>query len=107
VTELTEARVWALDAGYAGTIDHLGCIAKNQRVLVDWKTGLVPEWARLQTAGYAHTFPNGAGFLRYAVQLKPDGGYKITSFEPQEFRRDLADFLACVRVARLQEEQHV
>jgi len=107
VTELTEARVWALDAGYAGTIDHLGCIAKNQRVLVDWKTGLIPEWARLQTAGYAHTFPNGAGFIRYAVQLKPDGGYKITSFEPQAFRRDLADFLSCVRVARLQEEQHV
>ncbi len=40
-------------------------------------------------------------------ELKPDGTYKITRFEPQEFRRDLADFLACVRVAQLQEEQHV
>jgi hypothetical protein len=107
VTELTEARVWALDLAYAGTIDHLGWIGKKQRVLVDWKTGRVPEWARLQTAGYAHTFPNGAGFLRYGVQLKPDGRYKITTFEPQEFRRDLADFLACVRVAQLQDERNV
>lgn len=107
VTELTEARLWAIDLGYAGTLDHLGLIEKKQRVLVDWKTGAVPDWARLQTAGYAHTFPNGAGFLRYAVQLKPDGTYKITRFEPQEFRRDLADFLACVRVAQLQEEQNV
>ena len=104
-TELTEARVWALDLGYAGTLDHLGWIQDQQRVLVDWKTGAVPEWARLQTAGYANAFPNGAGFLRYAVQLKPDGAYKITSFEPREFRRDMTDFLACVRVAQLQEEQ--
>jgi hypothetical protein len=103
VTELTEARVWAI----AGTIDHLGFMQGKHRVLVDWKTGVVPEWARLQTAGYANAFPNGAGFLRYAVQLKPDAGYKITSFEPQEFRRDLTDFLACVRVAQLQEEQNV
>jgi hypothetical protein len=79
----------------------------KHRVLVDWKTGVVPEWARLQTAAYANAFPNGAGFLRYAVQLKPDGAYKVTSFEPQEFRRDLTDFLACVRVAQLQEEQNV
>ncbi|MGI8959277.1 MAG: hypothetical protein ACR2IV_05880 [Bryobacteraceae bacterium] len=107
VTELTEARVWAIDLSYAGTLDHLGLIGKKQRVLVDWKTGVVPEWARLQTAGYANGFPNGAGFLRYAVQLKPDGAYKITSFEPQEFRRDFTDFLACVRVAQLQEEQNV
>jgi hypothetical protein len=105
VTELTEARVWAIDLGYAGTLDHLGWIQSRQRVLVDWKTGPVPEWARLQMAGYANGFPNGAGFLRYAVQLKPDGAYKIASFEPHEFRRDLADFLACVRVAQLQEEQ--
>ena len=107
VTELTEARVWAIDLGYAGTLDHLGLVGKKQRVLVDWKTGTVPEWARLQTAGYANAFPNGAGFLRYAVQLQADGGYRITSFEPQEFRRDLTDFLACVRVAQLQEEQNV
>jgi hypothetical protein len=107
VTELTEARVWAIDLGYAGTIDHLGCIGKQERLLVDWKTGVVPEWARLQTAGYAHTFPNGAGFLRYAVQLKPDATYKITTFEAQEFRRDVADFLACVRVAQLQEQRNV
>jgi hypothetical protein len=42
LTELTEARVWAIDLGYAGTIDHLGCIGKKQRVLIDWKhaTGL-------------------------------------------------------------------
>jgi hypothetical protein len=106
-TELTEARVWAIDLGYAGTLDHLGVIGSKQRVLVDWKTGSVPEWARLQTAGYANGFPNGAGFLRYAVELKPEGAYKITSFEPQEFRRDLTDFLACVRVAQLQEEQNV
>jgi hypothetical protein len=107
VTELTEARVWAMDLGYAGTMDHLGLMQGNHRVLVDWKTGVVPEWARLQTAGYASAFPNAAKFLRYAVQLKPDGAYKITSFEPQEFRRDLTDFLACVRVAQLQEEQNV
>ena len=106
-TELTEARVWALDLGYAGTIDHIGSMQNRYRVLVDWKTGLVPDWARLQTAAYANTFPNGAGLLRYAVQLKADGAYKISSFEPGEFRRDLTDFLACVRVAQLQEEQHV
>jgi hypothetical protein len=107
VTELTEARVWAIDLGYAGTLDHLGLMQGKHRVLVDWKTGVVPDWARLQTAGYANAFPHGAGFLRYAVQLKADGAYKITSFEPQEFRRDLTDFLACVRVAQLQEEQNV
>jgi hypothetical protein len=107
VTELTEARVWAIDLGYAGTIDHMGLIQNKYRVLVDWKSGVVPEWARLQTAAYANTFPNGAGFLRYAVELKVDGGYKIKSFEPGEFRRDLTDFLACVRVAQLQQEQHV
>jgi hypothetical protein len=100
-----ECRVCVANLGYAGTLDWLYAADKKLRVLVDWKSGLVRSWCRLQTAAYANAFPNGSTFLRYGVQLKPDATYKITAFEPKAFREDVNDFHSCLRVAQMQLEE--
>ncbi len=91
---------------YAGTLDLFGII-ETSLCLLDLKTGVIPEWTGLQTAGYEMALretkmghwkldPNDP-IQRYGLQLKPDGTYKLKRFETFS---DRADFLASVRVAQ-------
>lgn len=103
VPELIESRFCLIQLGYAGMLDRYGHMGKT-KVVLDYKTGPVRPWTRLQLGAYGNSMPNGASIERYAVQLKDDGDYKITRYPVSEFRQDLNDFLACVRVAQLQRE---
>lgn len=103
VPQLIESRFGIIDCAYAGTVDRVGLLDGRKAVL-DLKSGEICPWIRLQLAGYANSLPNGAIYERYGVQLKSDGTYKLVSFPVRDFRRDLSDFLVCVRTHQLQEE---
>jgi hypothetical protein len=105
--ELIEARLCVLEYGYAGTLDRTGLLDKKQRAIVDFKTGELPFWVGMQLAGYANGLPNGATYTRYAVQLKNDGTYKIQRFDAKDYRQDLNDLLAAVRIAQIQRENGI
>lgn len=74
---------------YAGTLDRLGVFHRHARVrpidlcLLDLKTtfSILPAVGP-QTAAYAHAWneslpPSQCARHRFAVQLKPDGGYRL------------------------------
>jgi hypothetical protein len=104
VAESNEQQIWAPEAGYAGTLDGHGRI-KIQKIIVDYKSGTVQPWVALQLCAYANKIEGGGGCLRWGVELKADGTYKITAFQPKDYRRDLSDFLSCVRVCQIQQER--
>jgi hypothetical protein len=103
VPEMIESRICLPQLGYAGTPDRYGKIGKH-KTMVDYKTGQIYPWVKLQLAAYANGLPNGTSIQRMAVRLKNDGTYRIVSYPITDFARDLADFLACVRVYQLRQE---
>lgn len=89
---------------YAGTLDCAGYLKKSNKpddlFVIDRKcvVSITPVTA-LQTAGYAIALAeqeNTKVKRRAALQLKPDGTYKLKQFHRDN---DRADFLACNRVA--------
>jgi hypothetical protein len=105
IPQMIEARICVLDHGYAGTLDRYGLMAGKRKALVDYKTGVVQDWTRMQTAAYSNALPNGASFERYGVQLKQDGTYKMISFPVRDYRNDFNDFKACLRVSQMQQQE--
>lgn len=101
--ELIEQRIYHPTFGYAGTVDRVGTMGKH-RVVLDYKSGVVPFWCRLQTAGYSGAMEHGSQYLRYGVQLKPDATYKISAYEPKDFRNDVGDFMAVLRTSQILRE---
>lgn len=94
--------------GFCGTPDRRGYFmggkAEDSNVLIDIKTypsGQIPWWVRLQLAGYGRLLDPRRVFHRYAVILTGDGP-KVEEFSTENYLNDVNDFLAAVRVARLQ-----
>ena len=104
VPQMIESRFCRVDQGYAGTFDRFGLMGGKRKAIVDYKTGPIAPWTRLQLAAYCASLPGAAGFERYAVRLCDDGTYKMKCFPISDFRQDLNDFLTTVRIAQLQEE---
>ena len=78
----------------AGQFDSFGYSWKRGvMVKIDWKTSAdIPKWVALQLAAY-YELSQLSG-ERWAVQLKPDGTYKITTFRDyQDFDRVRAEFI--------------
>jgi hypothetical protein len=91
-----EVRVYNKTHDYAGTADLIGEVhpyrRKPQRVIVDWKTGLLPRTVGPQLAAYAHALDGP--HLRWAVQLCPGGSVPFKLAE----RKDPSDwsvFISC------------
>jgi len=103
VPEMIESRICLPQLGYAGMLDLYGKIGR-QKTIIDYKTGEIYPWVRLQLAAYTQGLTNPAAIQRMAVRLKNDGTYRIVSYPITDFARDLADFLACVRVYQLRQE---
>ena len=90
--------------GYAGTLDRVGWL-NDRLVQIDLKSGQLPKWAGLQTAGYEtalkwmieHMLIPMPAFpeARFALQLSKDGKYKL---HPLTNRSDEADFYAALQV---------
>lgn len=76
--------------GFAGTPDRV-----NSDLIIDIKTGsIVPAWVGLQLAAYS-ILADLPTAKRWAVQLKPDGSFKIYEFKK---RTDRSVFLAALSV---------
>lgn len=84
--------------GYAGTLDRTGTFRGGKLAVVDIKcVAALDDVTGLQLAGYAEAIRDEGPLGRFAVQLRPDGSYRLERYES---RQDLHDFIACVRVAR-------
>ena len=83
-----EQRVYHLAYGYAGTYDRIGAfihlkgISAKAACLVDLKATyrIAPVYG-IQTALYAAAAMPGKTLLRFALQLKPDGTYRLQEFK--------------------------
>lgn len=90
-----ERRVDDPNFEYAGRLDRVGLRGMNSiKTLLDIKTGVVPDWAKYQLVAYgaAYLVRPGQVCERAAVQLKPDGTYKVRTWPLSEFYQDLAAF---------------
>ena len=76
---LIEVPFYHPDHLYAGTPDRVGTFPGDKyETILDLKTGAVPKWTALQTAGYDEIVPrlDGRYRRRAAVQLTADGDFK-------------------------------
>jgi hypothetical protein len=81
----------------AGETDCIGTRGRRPAI-VDWKPPTPQSYWRLQTAGYALIHFPGRIPARYAVQLFPDGTYRVDEHKVEEFLTDRDDFLAALRI---------
>jgi hypothetical protein len=90
-----------VDGGsYAGWLDLRCRIRGHHRpVVVDFKTGGLPEWVALQLAAYAAPLGVPGGCDRMAVRLQVGGEPRVEVYRGVT---DWADFRACLRVWQLQ-----
>jgi len=87
--------------GYAGTLDRTGTM-HGRDVLIDIKTGAVQPWAGIQTAAYEVCYAQL--YNRYAVELKGDGTYRLTSFAD---RKDWPVFLSALAIVNWKKNKGV
>jgi hypothetical protein len=94
--ELIEHPVYHENRRYKGTLDRTGRFGNfRDRVLLDLKSGIVADWVKLQTAAYAACLDQPEGIIRYGLQLKKDGNYKLS--EPfKDYRSDSNYFFSLV-----------
>lgn len=94
----SEHRVDCPQFGYAGRFDRLGTRNGSKLlVLLDIKTsktGVVPEYTRLQLAAYAFAFNPTAVYERMGVALMPQGQYRIHTYPIANDRIDRAEWLS-------------
>jgi hypothetical protein len=84
---------------YAGRYDRLGVI-RGQLVILEIKC--VREIAAatgLQLAAYLRCIPDYRAYRRVAVQLRPDGSYRVREWLPGSLAADIATFDAVCVVA--------
>ena len=100
-----EMQVYSKTLKYAGTIDRIGMISGKLSIL-DIKTTSILEigYVGPQTAAYEKAYKELAGerksLMRYALQLKPDGTYKLQKCTDKE---DFMAFMAALNVYRWRE----
>ncbi len=96
--QLIEHRVSDPTRGYAGTLDRT-VYWKDRLTILELKTGAINPVTRLQLVAYGNAYSAGQVFERIAVQLKPDGGYRVEHYELASYINDLHDFWSVLRVA--------
>jgi len=92
--ELIEEPLASNALRFVGTLDRAGTMQQGERWVFDLKAvAEVAWWTGLQLAGYELLLSNP--HQRAAVQLFPEGRYKLVAFPDRE---DTHDFLAALRV---------
>lgn len=106
VPSLIEQRIDCMEFGYSGRFDRLGSRrGQTLLTLLDIKTsisGAVPDYARLQLAGYAFAYNPNQVFERMAVSLRPDSTYNVKIYPIASDRIDRAEWLGLVQLFNLQ-----
>lgn len=97
--EKSEMRVFSKTYGYAGTLDLIGTLNK-ERVLIDTKSvAMLGQSVGPQLAGYKQAYeelnPKLKIAKRFALQLKPDGTYRLPEYND---RRDFEVFKSCLSI---------
>lgn len=64
---------------YGTTIDRIGILPNRGEVLLELKSGAVEDWAGLQLALQNECLSKR--LPRFALQLKPDGNYRLDEFK--------------------------
>ena len=107
VPRLIERRVHHADYGYCGTIDRQGCmteLAGSPQAVIDIKTPVqLGPVVGLQLAAYQGAL-RSEGFqadLRFAVQLRADGQYRLVSYQSKE---DFSVFVALLTIKNWREK---
>ncbi len=96
--QLIEHRVSDPTRGYAGTLDRTA-YWRSRLAIVELKTGAINPVTRLQLVAYGNALKAGAVFERLAIQLKPDGRFRVAHYELASYINDLHDFWSVLRVA--------
>lgn len=99
-----EKPLYCEEYDYCGTPDVVGLYtvprsygpALKSRVLLDWKSGMMPA-ARYQLAAYAYAL--GVRH-RAAVKLNREATYSVTWYKPETQREDFEVFLRALDVSR-------
>lgn len=99
VVKENEMRLHSERYGYAGTLDKFGELGRDF-ALIDLKTVTVLSPATgVQLAGYEQLLREHFKFRhetpRYAVQLRPDGTYRMQKYDDEN---EFAVFLACLQI---------
>lgn len=95
-----ETLVYNSPHDYCGTVDLIAKI-NGKKAVIDIKcTAEIYDYVGVQLAAYAdavasHRPDIGMVFERYAVQLKPDGTYRLKKFED---KFEFITFLGCLQV---------
>jgi hypothetical protein len=84
--------------GYCGRFDFIGDV-NGEKAIIDWKSGLVNHVVAMQLAAYAACQADPSSYARYSLQLRDDGSYRLHPYKRADFREDLYDFCAALRVA--------
>lgn len=96
--QLIEHRVSDAVRGYAGTLDR-EVVWKNRLAIVELKTGAIQPVTALQLVAYGNALEASRVFERIAVQLMPDGRFRVEHYQLASYIDDLHDFWATLRVA--------
>lgn len=85
--------------GYAGTVDRHGYIMHPHiPVMLDIKTGAIPDWVKIQLAAYVRgLFPDAPFVRRITFNPAADGTYKIKEHPPASLAVDFAKFTEALR----------
>lgn len=98
---LVEHMVWSPVYRYAGRMDRVGIMgpalgsAKELPPgdwLIDFKSGVVLPGHKIQLAAYAMLLPEPRKYRRAALQLKPDGSYKLYEYPQRDLQPDFQVF---------------
>lgn len=100
IPEEIEVPASILTYRFTGTPDYVGLL-NGLPSIIDGKSGLISAVTGLQLAGY-EVLKQGR-YKRFALQLKADGNYKLTSFTD---RNDRAIFLQAVSLWWWQKNNH-
>jgi len=92
---MVEEAVFHPVARYAGTYDRW-IVLNGRDTIVDIKTGAKEPWHPLQTAAYAHCFPN-TPMQRAGVYLDKSGTYKLVDHRDPT---DITMFMSALNVAK-------
>jgi len=93
------------DFDFCGTPDVTGSFRDGRVVLPDWKSGIVTEPVRYQTAAYAQLCmvnEIACPLERYGIQLKENGKYKMSDcwIDPEDWT-NFAGFLRTYKKQKL------
>lgn len=87
-----EQRVCSRRHRFAGTLDRTGAVRDGSEIILDIKSGVMPDATRYQLAAYASCLPSPRTRRRRCVEVHRDGTYRVIGFDTADYQRDFDTF---------------